>query len=158
MYRTDALRSIDGYKKEFEYGEVIDLHLRLAEIGRLANLSESLYEYRQNFESVCFTRRLEIRNKQDAGIREALVRRGLDPASAPERAPLAPESSPDATWADWANHALVSNHRETARHYAAKAFHAAPHRHWKLPIRVRFGVQPFLWKRCRRRVQRWIAR
>jgi len=157
MYRMDALQSIDGYKKEFEYGEVIDLHLRLAEVGRLANVPDSLYEYRQNFESVCFTRHLEIRNKQDAGIRDALVRRGMDPRSAPERAPLAPEFSPDATWAVWANHALASDHPETARHYALKAFRTAPLRHWKLPIRALFGIQPFLWKRCRRRFRQWIG-
>jgi glycosyltransferase involved in cell wall biosynthesis len=158
LYRTHALRSIEGYRKEFEYGEVIDLHLRLAEVGRLANLPESLYEYRQNFTSVCFTRAHEVRRKQDAGIREALLRRGLDPDSAPERPPIPSQTSPDAVWAVWANHALVAGHRDTARHYAIKAFRAAPHRYWKLPIRVGFGIQPFLWKRCRRRLQEWIAR
>jgi len=158
LYRTHALKSIEGYRKEFEYGEVIDLHLRLAECGRLANLPESLYEYRQNFAGVCFTRALEVRSKQDAGIRQALLRRGLDLKSAPERPPINPETSPDAAWAVWANHALVSNHRDTARHYAIKAFCAAPHRHWKLPIRVWLGIQPFLWKRWRCKLQKWIAR
>ena len=158
LYRTNALRGIEGYRKEYEYGEVIDLHLRLAEIGRLANLPESLYEYRQNFGGVCFTRAVEVRNKQDAGIREALLRRGLDPDSAPERPPIAPQTTADAIWAIWANRALVSNHRDTARHYAIKAFRAAPLRHWKLPIRVWLGLQPFIWKRCRRKLQRWVAR
>jgi len=157
MYRADALRRIDGYRKEFEYGEVIDLHLRLAEVGRLANLSDPLYEYRQNFASVCYTRRLEIRNKQDAGIRAALIRRGMEARSAPVRAPVVREVAPDATWAEWANHALVSNHLDTARHYAWKAFRAAPRRHWKLPIRVRFGIRPHFWKRWRRRLQRRVA-
>jgi glycosyltransferase involved in cell wall biosynthesis len=158
LYRSQALRSIDGYRKKFEYGEVIDLHLRLAEFGRLANLPESLYEYRQNFAGVCFTRAVEVRNKQDAGIREALLRRGLDSDSAPERPPITPQTTPDAVWAIWANRALVSNHRDTARHYAIKAFCAAPRQHWKLPVRVWFGVQPFIWKRCRRKLQQWAAR
>ena len=153
LYRTHALRSIDGYRKEFEYGEVIDLHLRLAEFGRLANLPESLYEYRQNFAGVCFTRALEVRSKQDAGIREALRRRGLDPKSAPERPPIALQTSPDAVWATWANHALVAGHRDTARRYAIKAFCAAPHRYWKLPIRVWLGVQPHLWTRWRKKLR-----
>jgi len=158
LYRTQALRSIKGYRKEFEYGEVIDLHLRLAEIGRLANLPESLYEYRQNFASVCFTRGHELRSKQDAAIREALVRQGLDPESAPKRPPIAPVASPDAVWATWANRALVAGHRDTASHYAIKAFRAAPQRHWKLPIRVWLGAQPLLWKRSRQRLQKWIVR
>jgi len=158
LYRIDALRKIGGYRKEFEYGEVIDLHLRLAEIGRLANLPESLYEYRQNFTSVCFTRRQELRCKQDAAIREALLRRGLDPDSAPKRPPVTPITSADAVWASWANHALVAGHRDTARHYAIKAFCAAPQRHWKLPIRVGLGIQPLFWQRGRRRLQKWIGR
>jgi glycosyltransferase involved in cell wall biosynthesis len=158
LYRTHALRSIEGYRKEFEYGEVIDLHLRLAEFGRLANLSEILYEYRQNFASVCFTRAHEVRSKQDAGIREALVRRGLDPESAPGRPPITPQTSPDAVWATWANRALVAGHRDTARHYAIKAFCAAPHRHWKLPIRVWLEVQPLLWRRWRNRLRMNLAR
>jgi hypothetical protein len=66
--------------------------------------------------------------------------------------------SRDAIWAIWANRALVSDHLDTARHYAIKAFRAAPHRHWKLPIRVWFGIRPFLWKRCHRKLQKWIAR
>jgi hypothetical protein len=129
FYRTQALRRIEGYRKEFEYGEVIDLYLRLAENGRLANLPESLYEYRQNFASVCFTRGPELRSKQDAAIREALVRQGLDPESAPKRPPLIPAASADAVWATWANRALVAGHRDTARHYAIKAFRAAPQQH-----------------------------
>ncbi len=157
LYRTHALRSIEGYRKEFEYGEVIDLHLRLAESGRLANLPENLYEYRQNFAGVCFTRGLEIRRKQDAAIREALLRRGLNPQSAPERPSFTPRPSPDEVWAIWANRALDAGHRDTARHYAIKAFCAAPHRHWKLPIRVWFGIRPLLWKRCHRKLQKWIA-
>jgi glycosyltransferase involved in cell wall biosynthesis len=153
LYRTDTLRSIDGYRKEYEYGEVIDLHLRLAEVGQLANLPESLYEYRQNFASVCFTRRLEVRLKQDAAIRAALQRRGLDPESAPQRNPVDSEFSSDATWASWAHRALESGNRDTARHYAIKAFRTAPRRHWKLPIRVWLGVQPFLWKRWREKLR-----
>jgi glycosyltransferase involved in cell wall biosynthesis len=157
LYRTHALRSIQGYRKEFEYGEVIDLHLRLAELGRLANLPESLYEYRRNFASVCFTRGLEVRRKQDASIREALMRRGMDPESAPERRPFPAPASRDDVWAVWANHALDSGHLDTERHYAFRAFREAPSRHWKLPVRVWLGLRPFLWKRCRRRSQKWIA-
>ncbi len=153
LYRSNALRSIGGYRKEFEYGEVIDLHLRLAEIGRLANLPESLYEYRQNVTGVCFTRAHEVRSKQDAGIREALLRRGLSPDAAPERPPLSFPATRDAVWARWAHRALVAGHRETARHYAVEAFRAAPARHWKLPIRAWFGIQPHLWKRCRRALE-----
>ena len=73
---------------------------------RLANLPQSLYEYRQNFTSVCFTRGHELRSKQDAAIREALVRQGLDPdplpnvrRSFPSRPPMPSElPGPTAPW------------------------------------------------------------
>jgi glycosyltransferase involved in cell wall biosynthesis len=153
LYRASALRSIDGYRKKFEYGEDIDLHLRLGEIGKLANLPESLYEYRQNFASVCFTRSLEFRQKQVEAIRDALQRRGLDPDLAPKGLPAGAELSHDGVWSIWANRALVSGHKDTARHYAIKAFLAAPQQHWKLPIRTWLGVQPFLWKRWREKLR-----
>jgi glycosyltransferase involved in cell wall biosynthesis len=149
LYRTHALRSIGGYRKKFEYGEDLDLHLRLAEIGQLANLPESLYEYRQNLTSVCFTRGWV----QNAAVREVLLQRGLDPESAPERPPIDSESPPDATWANWANRALVSGHMDTARHYAVKAFRTAPQRHWKLLIRTWLDVQPLLWQRWREKLR-----
>jgi glycosyltransferase involved in cell wall biosynthesis len=157
LYRTHALRSIKGYRDEFEYAEEIDLHLRLAEFGRLANLSERLYEYRKNLASVCFTRGCELRRKYDAAIREALIRRGLDPKAAPERPPVTSKTSADAVWAIWANHALVAGHRDTARHYALKALCAAPWRHWKLPIRVWLGMQPFFWERYQHRLKTWVG-
>jgi glycosyltransferase involved in cell wall biosynthesis len=158
MYRARALRSIGGYQAGLDGGEDMDLHLRLSEIGRLANLPDRLFLYRKNYRGVTHSRRSDVRSRQDAAIRKALIRRGLDPASAPERPPFVAEPSPDAIWAIWANRALVSQHRDTARHYALKAFCAAPQRHWKLPIRVWLGIQPLLWKRCRQRFQQWIGR
>jgi glycosyltransferase involved in cell wall biosynthesis len=158
MYRSDALRSIGGYQTGLDGGEDMDLHLRLSEIGRLANLPDQLFLYRKNFDGVTHSRRADVRSRQDAAIRKALVRRGLDPRSAPKRPAFAAQTTPDAVWAIWANRALVADHRDTARHYAIKAFCAAPQRHWKLPIRVWLGIQPFLWKRCQRRLQQWIRR
>jgi glycosyltransferase involved in cell wall biosynthesis len=158
MYRSDALRSIGGYRSGFDGGEDMDLHLRLSEFGRMANLPDRLFLYRKNFNGMTFSRRSDVRERQDLAIREALVRRGLDPHSAPERPPFIPKSAPDTVWAIWANRALVAGHRDTARHYAIKAFCAAPQRHWKLPIRVWLGVQPLFWKRSGRRLQKWIGR
>ncbi|HXV37934.1 MAG TPA: glycosyltransferase family 2 protein, partial [Myxococcota bacterium] len=121
VYRAHALRRIGGYRKQFEFGEVIDLHLRLAEIGRLANLRDRLYEYRQNPASVCFTRASEVRGNQDAAIQDALRRRGASPASAPARPAHAPTRSLDEVWALWAHRAQVAGNRDTARHYALAA-------------------------------------
>jgi len=158
MYRSDALRSIGGYQSGSDGGEDVDLHLRLSELGRLANLPDRLFLYRKNFAGMTYSRRTDVRRRQDIAIREALLRRGLNPDSAPERPPLIPEYDPDEVWAIWAQRALVAGHRDTARHYAVKAFCSAPQRHWKLPLRAWFGIRPFLWKRGRHRLQQWIRR
>ena len=156
LYRRDALRKIGGYREGLVGAEDTDLHLRLAENGRFANIPERLYLYRRNLESVTFAKTREVNLSTEIVIRDALRRRGIDPESAPKlRSEI---TQPHVVWAIWAHHALVAGHRDTARHYAIKAFCAAPHRHWKVPIRVWFGIRPFLWKRCRRTLQQWLAR
>jgi glycosyltransferase involved in cell wall biosynthesis len=52
MIRTQALRKIGGYNPQYKTNQDHDLFLRLAEIGRLANLPEVLLQYRQHFQSV----------------------------------------------------------------------------------------------------------
>lgn len=158
MYRCEVLRSIGGYREGLDGGEDMDLHLRLSELGRLANLPDRLFLYRKNFDGMTFSRRCEVRLRQDVAIRQALLRRGVDPQSAPVRAPFTAQYSRDEIWAIWANRALVAGHRGTALHYAIKAFRAAPQRHWKLPIRVWLGIQPLIWARCRARIRNRVAR
>ncbi len=52
MMRMSALSQIGGYRDEFNTLEDLDLFLRLAEVGQLANLPELLLRYRQHFASV----------------------------------------------------------------------------------------------------------
>jgi GT2 family glycosyltransferase len=46
--RADALRKIGGYREQFVVAQDLDLFLRLAEVGRLANLPEVLLRWRQS--------------------------------------------------------------------------------------------------------------
>lgn len=57
MYRSDALRRVGGYREGLEGGEDMDLHLRLSELGRLANIPERLFLYRKHFQGVTLSRR-----------------------------------------------------------------------------------------------------
>jgi glycosyltransferase involved in cell wall biosynthesis len=52
MMRAAAVRSIGGYDVTYRTNQDHDLFLRLAEIGRLANLPEVLLKYRQHLQSV----------------------------------------------------------------------------------------------------------
>ncbi len=76
-FRTSVLRQV-GYRSEFEPAEDYDLYLRLAEIGRLANLPETILHYRWHLGNVSITRQREqlsaIRHIND----DARRRRGLE--------------------------------------------------------------------------------
>ena len=52
MVRAEALRKIGGYDPQYKTNQDHDLFLRLAEVGRLANLDEVLLQYRQHFQSI----------------------------------------------------------------------------------------------------------
>src|SRR5262249_36170786 len=55
MVRRSALLAVGGYREEFESIEDFDLWLRLAELGRLANLPEILFKYRLHHANVTLT-------------------------------------------------------------------------------------------------------
>ena len=57
MLRREAVLQSGGYRSQYQWSEDIDLFLRLAEIGRLANLPQVLLRYRQHMSSVNRTRR-----------------------------------------------------------------------------------------------------
>ena len=100
MARTDAIRAVGGYRllqRDAQYYEDLDLYLRLARIGSLANLAEPLLRYRVHAASINFTRHLGRRVVKLAVMREAYAARGL---------PFHPEQFEDRdTHADPALHA-----------------------------------------------------
>jgi glycosyltransferase involved in cell wall biosynthesis len=79
MMRLDAVRRIGGFNEQWAYAQDYDLWLRLAEIGRLSNLRETVLNYRLHFSSVTFTMR-RSQCESVAGIaKSARARRGLPP-------------------------------------------------------------------------------
>src|SRR4029077_6441580 len=76
MMRREAVRRVGGYRPEFQWVEDLDLFLRLAEIGKLANLPDELLLYRQHTTSVNRTRSAEQAKLADACVRDAYRRRG----------------------------------------------------------------------------------
>jgi glycosyltransferase involved in cell wall biosynthesis len=55
MMRREAALRVGGFREPFKIGEDFDLLLRLSEIGKMANLTDVLYYYRQHLSSVCAT-------------------------------------------------------------------------------------------------------
>jgi glycosyltransferase involved in cell wall biosynthesis len=77
MMRADAVRAIGGYRNEYELAEDLDLFLRLAERGRVANLPEMLLEYRIHPKGLGVAQRARQLQRIDAVQRDAYRRRGL---------------------------------------------------------------------------------
>ena len=106
MIRADALRRVGGYREEFAATacEDYDLWLRLAEVGRVANMPEVLLKYR--FRATSRARLMDHDNWRFEGraVRDACERRGRA-APAPRREASEPpmtEADHRMTWAWWA--------------------------------------------------------
>ncbi len=75
MIRADVLRSVGGYRSEYEWVEDHDLWLRLSERGELANMPEILLCYRQHASSICWQRSSQQRELMNRLLKEAYARR-----------------------------------------------------------------------------------
>ena len=78
LIKKDAVLSIGGYREEFQHAEDLDLWLRLAELGRLANLSEFVLRYRLHASSVSQTQGLLQQSAAKRACSIAWRRRGID--------------------------------------------------------------------------------
>jgi len=143
MMRRSALHAVGGYRPESEPAEDLDLFLRLAERGQLANLPEVLLEYRQHLAKVSSTRKREQQRAQDEVLGEARARRGLPPAP-PRDTSAVPERLDAGHHFDrWARFALEGGYPATARRYAFAAWRSRPTspRSLRLLARALFGIR-----------------
>jgi glycosyltransferase involved in cell wall biosynthesis len=139
MMRREAVLAVGKYRPSVV--EDIDLFLRLAEYGRIANLPEVLLRYRIHADNVSRTASFGEKLERDlAGvIRDARRRRKLLEAGDPpaEPAPTEPfraEPSPTDEHETWAWWALGSGHVSSARKHARRVLSRAPLslRSWRL--------------------------
>jgi glycosyltransferase involved in cell wall biosynthesis len=146
MFRTEALRSIGGYRDECFTLEDVDLYLRLAESGRLANLPDILLLYRLRLGSINRTQRALQAQGRHKVIREARIRRGLpigpDTADG-AKAPVTPDDG-CGRWAEWSHDAFNGGYLKTARRYAWRAVRSEPLAlsSWKAVLREYFRSTP----------------
>lgn len=76
-FRRRAIDQAGGYRKETEWVEDLDLFLRLAQVGELANLPDVLLYYRYHTQSVNFTRNAGRMERQKLALAQAHAARGL---------------------------------------------------------------------------------
>lgn len=135
VVRKDALLKVGGYREDCPYAEDIDLFLRLAEIGRLANLDEVLVDYRQHANSVGYRHTKVQWESAYKAVNDAHRRRGL---GKPDWRPEVGDSNVIPSLGDihrkWAWWALSAGNRKTARKHAWKAFTLEPLEKQNLPL------------------------
>jgi glycosyltransferase involved in cell wall biosynthesis len=125
MMRRDALMAVGGYREDLMVSEDLDLFLRLAEHGKVANLPDVLLQYRQHLQSVNYTKYEQQKAVKRQIVGDAFKRRGLPmPAnwSFRERKML-PHAEQYRRWG-WA--AMRSGNLAVARRHAWAAIQKAP--------------------------------
>lgn len=125
MIRRDALQRVGPYRKEWQYVEDLDLFLRLAETGKLANLPDQLLRYRQHTESINRTRAAEQARLAEACVREAYRRRGRTVPAGWTFTPKLKPSKPQQLQT-WAWRAMKAGNVPVARKHAVALWRAAP--------------------------------
>jgi glycosyltransferase involved in cell wall biosynthesis len=125
MMRRVAIVQVGCYREEYYFAEDVDLLLRLAEIGKLANIPEILILYRLHLKSVCHAHSEEQRNRGRQAVKMAWKRRGIDGVGGMADSTEKLETHADAhrRWAWWA---LSAGNLTTARKHAVKALAKDP--------------------------------
>jgi hypothetical protein len=141
MARTNVLRAIGGYCTQYEPAEDLDLLLRLAEVGRLANIVEPLLKYRVHNGMTSIVRAEQQRNCVQAILAETWKRRGLSGVP-----PLALGLARSSVMSDdigsqrfWS--ALNGMYLRTARKYAGQACRRRPFscEAWRMVARANYA-------------------
>ena len=124
MMRRAAVERVGGYREQYKFLEDLDLFLRLAEVGELANLPDILLKYRLHFASICHTRHdIQGPLKQQL-YNEAKARRGGDVKISELPPPRG--KTPGEVHRLWAWWALRAGNVATARKHALRTLGRAP--------------------------------
>ena len=133
MLRKHVAMAVGAYRHDYPWSEDLDLFLRMAEAGRLANLPDLLVKYRYHPGSTNHKQhKIQLANKAPL-LREAFVRRGRQP---PQN--LEFESPWDGNlverYISWAWAALKDKNVDGARRNAWAALRKAPfsRKNWHL--------------------------
>lgn len=124
--RKEAVLKVGGYRKNYKHAEDLDLFLRLAEVGRLANLPDILLEYRQHVSSIGYSKRKEQLDSAYKAVSDAKKRRGLIDNELTYPITLFKTPKLEDVYRKWAWWAISGGYINTARKYAFKAIFCDP--------------------------------
>jgi len=126
MLRRAALNAVGGYRREYDRAEDLDLFLRLARHGALANLPAPLLRYRLHLGSTNFVHREQQLALSLRLVAAARAERGLPALPAGSLGTGAADLSPAARHRGWVITALRWGRRPTAIRHALLAVRAEP--------------------------------
>lgn len=162
LMRRDAVLGIGGYDESYEVAQDLELWLRLAEVGRLANLPEVLMRYRVHDQAASTAKALQQVANTRRAILGTLQRRAID--AEPALRPVPNRSPKDRAGKQKRNlhlneQALFWGYRRTAWVYAFKALGLPPTRvGLKALLRCLVAMfRPERWFTPARRAQRDAA-
>ena len=125
LARRDAMIAVGGYREERFTCDDLDLFLRLAERGRLANVPDILLKYRRHSLSVSHARMAQSAVIRRLTIADARLRRGLGGLPAGSEAGQ-PELSIPAQHRSWAWAALGAGFASIVRKHAFSSLRRSP--------------------------------
>jgi glycosyltransferase involved in cell wall biosynthesis len=134
MMRRDAATNVGAFRNPFKIGEDFDLLLRLSEVGKMANLPDTLYLYRQHVASVCATLGPQWATYRDHILSLARERRSVGKDKLQSGGNITIASPPNihkgrfesATYIHWARCALTNGNVPLAWKYSLAAIGAWP--------------------------------
>ncbi len=124
MIRAKSFRDVGYYREKFRYAQDTDLWLRLAEIGKLANLPQVLTQYEIALTGISATKRKDQAEFSRLAVDEARARRGLTPLQKTSE-PWVPQDDRDFL-EKWARDAYAAGNCRSAASFARRAFLKKP--------------------------------
>jgi glycosyltransferase involved in cell wall biosynthesis len=152
MMRRDLALRVGGFREPFRIGEDFDLLIRLSEMGKMANLPDTLYLYRQHISSVCVTlgpqwptyreHILELARERQHNGKDRLQNGGE--LYIPKPANTDGRQNAWRAYLSWAGHALMNENLPLAWKYACAAVARRPisKAAWKMVLRILLRAGP----------------
>ncbi|NUM54716.1 MAG: glycosyltransferase [Candidatus Hydrogenedentes bacterium] len=125
MARRSAIEAIGRYSAKYPWAEDLDFFLRLAEVGRVANLPDVVLRYRQHLSSIGYSKSEKQQASTIDVVRDAHIRRGLPVPEGLDRRIVAPPSVGQ-SYRKWAWWALGAGYVASARKHALRALRKEP--------------------------------
>lgn len=128
MMRRASLLKVGGYPETMATGGDLDLFLRLGEVGKMANLTDTVLKYRQHMNSISALKHTQQIEDKKVACEQAWERRGIEghfEATEPWR-PDSSNSSQHHFMLKYGWWAFNSSHRKTAINYGLRAIRFLP--------------------------------